>query len=159
MISGKQLRGLAVYAAGGQDCTRKALGRVVDLVADSGSGRVSGLVVSSDGLLARSYYLPVAAISRLDLSGVYLAQPRALRRLPRQLEGERQLGRSDRVLLDQTGRETGVVADVLLEGANLSGLEISAGISRDLRERRKFLPWSKVRRQEGNFVEIKDQQG
>jgi len=148
MLSGRELRGLIVYAG----LQREVAGRVRDVYVEEPSGAILGLAIEATGLRPRSLYVELAAVQEISKNGVIGPNKKSLKSPPKGLESVSQKGWLGSRLLDERGQDKGTVADILVKNGRISGLEISAGILSDLQSRRDFLPWEQVSAGEGIFT-------
>ncbi len=146
MLSGRQLHGLIVKSATGAE-----LGRVADLVFDNIKGSLSGLIVSDSGILAKTWYLPLESVKEISLQGVITGKKKLLQPLPAHLKSLSAIGWRGCLVQDRYGQDKGSVTDVLLQGKELAGFEISDGLIGDFLHRRSFLPFAQTEYNDGIF--------
>ncbi|MEG1997514.1 MAG: PRC-barrel domain-containing protein [Clostridiales bacterium] len=137
MLSGRQLHGLVVKSANGTE-----IGRVADLVVDQCNGRLFGFMIHDTGLIQKIRYLPLESIKDISLQGVIVCRKKMFHSLPVNLVRLSAVGWRGSLLMDQSGQDKGSISDVLLEGKELAGFEISDGVVGDFFKRRNFLPFA-----------------
>ncbi|MCR4962267.1 MAG: PRC-barrel domain-containing protein [Firmicutes bacterium] len=149
MLSGRQLKGLAVKSAQGRE-----IGRITDLVFDKHSGRLCGFTVNDHGLISKNRYLPLEAVADISLQGVISEKKEFRFALPPHLATLSDLNWRGSLIHDRSGRDKGSVADVFIENGDLAGFEVSNGMIGDLFQRRGFLPLSQAKLSEGTIQEV-----
>ncbi|MDO4582149.1 MAG: hypothetical protein Q4B96_06170 [Bacillota bacterium] len=133
MLSGKQLHGLA--AKSWPDM--RLLGTVLAPAFD-GRRRFCGLYIERSGMIGKKLFVPLAAISHIDISGAYIADSTQLAACKKSAV---QPGCIGCAALDAEGRELGSISDMLFEDKRLVAYVVSDGLLGDYRSgRRRYAP-------------------
>jgi uncharacterized protein YrrD len=148
MLKGREIHGLTVYAGRAQE----EIGRAVDVVVDEITGALCGLIIASNGLWQKNLYVDIPHVRVLGRQGIIVPNKSHIKKMPKNLNGIKNLGWVGSQLVSREGHDLGTVADFLIKDGRISGLEISGGIINDLTNRREFMPWENVAYDQGFFI-------
>ncbi len=144
--TGGSLSGLAVMALAGGE----RLGRVQDIVFHAPSGRVTGFLVSTGGVLTKTRFLPATQVQSIGADALTVPGADALGEGnptafdPDELEGKSLEGRP---VLSESGTVVGKVTDVVVDTAAMmvSALVLATGLLDNALHGRPTLPLPLVR--------------
>lgn len=151
MLKGREITGLPVFAGR----NKERFGAVSDLAYNPANKEIVGLIISG-GLLNKTLFLASADINHIGKDGIYTSNKKSLKRLPAEFKGIKEAGWYGSRLINGKGEDKGTLADVLLNGYHLVGLEVSSGIVSDVLDGRDFLPWNSVRDTDGDIITIEN---
>ena len=151
MRTAGELSGLAVVS----DAAGERLGRVQDVLFETSSGTITGLLVRTrGGLLAKSEFLPRLFVRRVGPDAVLVEAGAVLQEMPAQPDQSEGSGSGStsahaldgRPVLDVSGRVVGDVADVLIDEVSLrvDALLLSGSFLGDLLHGKPRLPLAQV---------------
>ena len=112
--TGRELAGLAVMTLAGGE----RLGRVDDVVFHTATGRITGFLVDTGGLLSKPRFLPAGQAQSLGADALTVPSADALQeRSPAQADPDEVSGKSldGRSVLNESGTVLGKVADILVD--------------------------------------------
>lgn len=144
--TGSSLSGLAVVALAGGE----RLGRVQDIVFHAPSGRVTGFLVNTGALLAKTHFLPAAQVQSIGADALTVPGADAFSESnptasdPDELEGKPLEGRP---VLTESGTVIGKVTDFVVDTSamTVSALVLATGLLDNALHGRPTLPLPLVR--------------
>ncbi len=149
MIRGREIRGLPVFAGR----KKEEIGRVQDIVVGL-SGQMEALVIVSNKMLAKNYFVECIHVKEISKKGVIVPNKANLKKRPKNLVTIGKEGWVGSKVFNTNGKDEGTVSDVIVEDGQVTGLEISQGIVEDLSNGRIFLPWDKFKKEGKNFIKM-----
>ena len=146
MRTAGDLSGLAVVGEG----SGNKLGKIQDVLFDTGSGSITGFLVHPGGLFAKAQLLPRLAIRALGNDALMVEQGHVLQEITTEpvVSGSLSVSSLDgRPILDDTGKVLGKMTDAILAEAELSieALQYSGGVLDAMLHGKANIPLSVVK--------------
>ena len=148
MLKGRDIRNLPVLAGR----KREEVGRVIDFVLANESGNIEGLVILSSGLWQKLLFVKIQHIRIINKDGIIVPNKSNIKKFHKNMMTLSQKGWLGSKILTTSGEDQGTVADILVKGNAIAGLEVSSGFFGDLHQGREFLPWHNIKPVNENFV-------